>query len=289
MNSTAKITSFFEKKSLTLKGKLFEYDKPLVMGIINITKDSFYSSSRVCSWDSLIEKAGGMLKDGADIIDVGAMSTRPGAKEVPEKEEVERLSEAIKILSGTFPQAIFSVDTYRSKVALKAVESGAHIINDISAGAFDENIMKVAAEMRTPYIMMHTKGKPETMQQNCGYENMIREINIYFAERIVMALKAGINDIIIDPGFGFGKTLEQNYELLNSLSYFGFHNIPLCVGISRKSMIYKHLNISPDEALGGTIALNTLALMRGASILRVHDVKEASQLISLISMLRKHS
>ena len=289
MNSIAKNTSFFQKRSLNLKGRLFEFDKPLIMGILNLSEDSFFKGSHVSDSDSLLFSAEKMLADGADILDIGGMSTRPGAHELPQELECERLAEAIELLANRFPQAIISVDTYRSQTALAAIQAGAQIVNDISAGNFDSEMYDAIAPLSVPYIMMHTTAKPAEMQQKTVYNNLLSDINMFFAERIAVAKSAGIVDIIIDPGFGFGKTLEQNYELMAGLSLFQFHNLPVLVGISRKSMIYKLLNNNPEDALSGTIALNTFALLHGASILRVHDVLEAKQLLRLVEMLIKHS
>lgn len=287
MNTRAKNTYNFEKRSLNLRGRLFEYDKPLVMGILNLTENSFYAGSRILSEQQLLETTERMLAEGADILDIGAMSTRPGAVETPAEEERGKVARAIRLILRYYPDSILSVDTYRSSVASEALDAGALIINDISGGKFDIEIVKLAAEKSTPYIIMHTPAKPDVMQEFSEYKHLIKEVNIQLAERVRFAKDCGVNDIIIDPGFGFGKTLEQNYSLLANLNYFGIHELPIIVGVSRKSMIYKKLNINPEESITGTIALNTIALLNGANILRVHDVKEAKQVVELVCMLKQ--
>ncbi|MBK9389951.1 MAG: dihydropteroate synthase [Bacteroidetes bacterium] len=258
------------------------------MGIINITPDSFYGGSRIKNSDELLKAAGTMLKDGADIIDVGGYSSRPGAANVSEEEEGRRVLGAIKIISDEFPEAIISVDTFRASIAKAAVEEcGAHIINDISGGEADSGMFDVVKQLNVPYILMHMQGDPRTMQSDPVYNDVVADILKWFGERIFRLRSSGVKDIIIDPGFGFGKTIDHNYDMLNRLGDFSIAGLPLLVGLSRKSMIWKPLGINPDEALTGTIALNTIALLKGADILRVHDVKEAVQAVKLTVRLGK--
>lgn len=266
---------------INCKGNLIDLSKPKIMGILNVTPDSFFEASRGQTIDSALEKARKMIEEGADFIDIGGMSTRPGSEEISEEEEIKRVLPIIHSILQEFPETLISIDTYRAKVAEKAVVAGASIINDISAGNLDENFFKTVAEMNVPYILMHMKGTPQTMQKNPHYENVTLEINQFFAQKINELRELGINDIILDPGFGFGKTVEQNYELLKNLNLIGFDEFPLLVGVSRKSMITKFLNIHQNEALNGTTVLNTLALQKGANILRVHDVKEAKEVVEI--------
>lgn len=252
------------------------------MGILNVTQDSFYDGGKYNSEKTIIEHIEKMLSEDADFIDIGAYSSRPGAKEISSKEELSRLIPALEITAKRFPEAVISLDTFRSEIANICVQNyNVSIINDISSGEADFKMLETIADLQVPYIMMHKKGIPENMQDNPTYENIIREIILYFAHKTEIAKNLGIHDIIIDPGFGFGKTNVHNYELLDKLDKFEVFDYPLLVGISRKSMIYKTLNINPDDALPGTISLNTIALLKGANILRVHDVKEAKQIISL--------
>lgn len=276
-------THFPVNSHLKLKDKLVSLSSPKVMGIINITEDSFYSGSRITSDKQLIELAVLMQQEGADILDLGACSTRPGSKSIPLEVEKSNISKAVKLIRNELPEMIISVDTFRSEVAQIGIEHGADLINDISGGQIDPEILKVVAKNKVPYILMHMRGTPETMQDLIQYDNIFMEMVKYFSEKISILEEMNIHDIIIDPGFGFSKTMEQNFEILNSLEQFHLLGKPLLVGLSRKSMIYKKLNVSSDEALNGTTTLNTLALMKGASILRVHDVKEAKQIISLLS------
>lgn len=256
------------------------------MGILNITPDSFYDGGKYIAKENWISQTKKMLDEGADIIDIGAVSTRPGSKEISEKEELERLIPVIQTLKNIFPKIIISIDTYRSNVAMQMVKEGAAIINDISAGTFDKKMIETVAELNVPYIMMHIKGTPDNMQQNPFYDNVTKEIMIFFSKQIELCKKAGINDIIIDPGFGFGKTVEHNYQILKNLELFKIFELPVLVGISRKSMINKVLKIKAENALNGTTSLNTIALMKGADILRVHDVKQASETIKIVSELQ---
>ncbi|MBI5010857.1 MAG: dihydropteroate synthase [Bacteroidia bacterium] len=260
------------------------------MGILNITPDSFYRGSRFETDDDIIKAAGIMLEEGADILDVGGYSSRPGARDIPEEEEGRRVLGAIRKISTVYPEAIISVDTFRASVAKTAVEEcGAHIINDISGGKADPGMFEVVRHLNVPYILMHMKGDPRTMQENPVYNDVVADILKWFGEGIFRLRSAGVKDIIIDPGFGFGKTPEHNYEMLGRLGDFSIAGLPLMVGLSRKSMIWKPLGITAEEALTGTISLNTIALLRGADILRVHDVKEAVQAVKLTSLLRMNA
>jgi len=284
MNSQHKNTFISSQKTINSGGKLISLEKPLVMGILNITPDSFYDGGEHKDVDNALKHGAKMLEEGASIIDIGAVSTKPGAKEVTQEEEERRLIPVLKKMTKEFPDAIFSVDTYHSYIAKIAVDCGAQIINDISAGAFDKNMFRMISELQVPYIMMHIKGVPANMQKNPVYKDVVKEVIAYFSEKVAILRKMGVNDIIIDPGFGFGKTLEHNYELLRNLEYFSFFGLPLMAGVSRKSMINNALGIKPEEALNGTTVLNTIALMKGANILRVHDVKEAVETVKLFSI-----
>lgn len=270
---------------INCKGKLMDLSEPKVMGILNITPDSFYSGSRIDNAGQALKKAEQMIEEGAAILDIGGLSTRPGAENLSEDEELGRLMPVIEIILKYFPETIISVDTYRSKVAIETIKTGAAIINDISAGKFDENLFKTVAELQVPYILMHMQGTPQTMQINPQYDNVLTEVNLFLAEKVTELKKLGVNDIILDPGFGFGKSLGHNYSLLKNLDLIGFGDFPLLVGFSRKSMIKKLLNVDEQGALNGTTALNMIALQKGASILRVHDVKEARQTIEIFKEL----
>jgi len=268
-------------------GKLIDLDIPKVMGIMNITPDSFFGGSRYNTDKEIITAAGRMLEDGAAILDVGGYSSRPGAADISNEEEGRRVVRAIKIIRKEFPDAVISVDTFRSDVALEAIlEAGAQIINDISGGDADINMFSIVERLKVPYIMMHMKGEPSTMQKKAFYDDIVADILKYFGERIFRLRTAGVKDIIIDPGFGFAKTVEHNFDLLSRLDDLSIAGLPLMVGISRKSMIWKTLDITADEALNGTTAMHTVALLKGADILRVHDVKEAMQAIRLVSNIR---
>ena len=281
-----KDTFFSYKPSINCGGSLLTFDRPLIMGIMNITPDSFYGGSRLGDTDRIREAAGRMLDDGASILDVGAVSTRPGAKEISEDQEMERLKPALETLRNSYPGAVISVDTTRSGVARKVVnEYQVDMINDISGGQTDQGMLETIAELKVPYVVMHMRGKPENMQEHTNYSNLLRELLKYFSERISILNTIGVNDIIIDPGFGFSKTVEQNFEILERLDAFHIFNLPVLVGLSRKSLIYKTLGISPAEALNGTTALHTVAVLKGASILRVHDVYEAAQVVKLLDNL----
>ena len=273
--------------TLNCKGRILVIEKPIVMGIINATPDSFFDGSRFNSVDEIVAKAEKMLSDGADIIDIGGQSTRPGSELIPADEEIKRVVPAIKTIANKFPRAFISIDTFYSKVAVAAVIAGATIINDISAGGMDHKMIETVAELKVPYVLMHMKGTPQTMQQNTTYENITREVLDFFIAKTDELKNAGIVDIIIDPGFGFAKTIDQNFELLKNLSVFKMLDKAIMLGISRKSTIYKTLGVSAEEALNGTSVLNTIGLMNGASILRVHDVKEARESIKLFSAIYK--
>ena len=267
--------------TLNCKGRLLVIDKPLVMGVINATPDSFYGGSRLDGVDEIVAKAEKMLNDGADIIDIGGQSTRPGSELISADEEIGRVVPAVKAIANKFPEVFISIDTFYSKVAIAAVNAGATMVNDISAGSMDNKMIETVAELKVPYILMHMKGTPQTMQQNAVYENVTREVLDFFIAKTNDLKNAGIVDIIIDPGFGFAKTIDQNFELLKNLSVFKMLDKVLMLGISRKSTIYKTLGVNADDALNGTTILNTIGLMNGASILRVHDVKEAKEAVKL--------
>ncbi|MFZ2338117.1 MAG: dihydropteroate synthase [Bacteroidales bacterium] len=272
---------------INVKGKLTDLSVPRVMGIINVTPDSFFSGSRAESEGEIIGKAAKMLEEGADFIDIGGWSSRPGAGEITPEEEEKRVISAVRAVISEFPEAVISVDTYRSEIAEKAIlEYGAAMINDIAGGEADRLMFQTVARLQVPYIMMHMQGKPETMQENPFYEDVTAEITRWFGERIVKLQSMGVNDIIIDPGFGFGKNIRHNFELLKRLGDFSVTGLPLLAGVSRKSMIWKTLGITPEEALNGTTVLNTIALLAGADILRVHDVKEAVQAVKLVQSMK---
>jgi dihydropteroate synthase len=273
--------------NINCKGKLIDISSPKVMGILNITPDSFYDGGRYDQMNELLIQVEKMLNEGATFIDVGAYSSRPNAKHITEDEELDRIIPVIENIVNKFPEILISIDTFRSKVAKMSVAAGAALINDISAGQLDENMMSTIGQIGVPYIMMHMKGTPQNMQGQTDYKDMFKEINFYFSQRIAEARSQQIKDIIIDPGFGFAKTIAQNYELLRNLDLLKLIGLPLLVGVSRKSMIYKILESDPENALNGTTSLNTVALLKGASILRVHDVKEAMECIKLTNHLRK--
>ena len=267
--------------TLNCKGRLLVVEKPLIMGIINATPDSFYEGSRFSGTDKILSVAEKMLKEGADILDIGGQSTRPGSDFITPDEEMKRVIPAIELITKNFPDSFISIDTFYSLVAKEAVAVGACIVNDISAGAMDEEMIGTISSLQVPYILMHMKGTPKTMQENPVYENVIREVLDFFIVKINDLKNSGIKDMIIDPGFGFGKTIEQNFELLKNLSVFNMLDKPILVGISRKSTIYKTLGTTAADALNGTTVLNTIGLMNGASILRVHDIKEAKEAVTL--------
>ena len=271
--------------TLNCKGRMLVVDKPIVMGIINTTPDSFYKDSRRTTLDEILFQAEKMIKEGAAIIDVGGQSSRPGSGMIGPEEEIKRVIPAIIEISTRFPEIIISVDTFYSSVASKAVAAGASVVNDISAGAIDAEMIKTVAGLNVPYVLMHMQGTPLIMQQNPSYEDVTKEVLDFFIFKTAELREAGIKDIIIDPGFGFGKTIDHNFELLKKLEVFKILNMPLLLGVSRKSTISKTLGITADEALNGTTVLNTAGLLKGASILRVHDVKEAVESVKLVSYL----
>lgn len=256
------------------------------MGILNVTPNSFYDGGKHKEINSIIHQVDKMLSEGADFIDIGAYSSKPSAEFVSEEEEIKRLVPIVKSLVETFPNIVLSVDTFRAQVAKASVENGVAMVNDIAAGLLDDKMLETVAELKVPYIMMHMRGNPQTMQNLTQYDDIVKEMMFYFSERIQKARSFGISDIVIDPGFGFAKTLEQNYEVLHKMELFKILELPILVGVSRKSMIYKVLENSPQEALNGTSVLNTIALQKGAKILRVHDVKEAVECIKLVSKLK---
>ena len=273
--------------AINCRGQLLSLSTPAVMGIINVTEDSFYEGNRMHELHQVLEKAGQHLEEGAAILDLGAQSTRPGAALVGPDEEVHRLVPAIHAILNRYPKAIISIDTWYAAVAEKAIHAGAAIINDISAGDMDAGMIPVAGKLQVPYIAMHMQGKPATMQKNPQYENVVAEVLDYLVQKLAQCRAAGIKDFIADPGFGFGKTIDHNYALLKSLHLFcDILGVPLLTGISRKSMIYKLLNITPVEALNGTTVLNTIALQQGAHILRVHDVKAAVEAVKLTEKMK---
>lgn len=262
--------------TLNLRGKLYPLDEPQIMGILNVTPDSFFAESRTSDDEQIAARVKQMMDEGADMIDIGGYSSRPGADDVSPQEEMERLRRGLRIVRKLYPNVPISVDTFRADVARMCIEEeGADLINDIAAGMMDRQMFKTVARLGVPYIMMHMQGTPETMQLDPHYNNLRREVMLYFAERIDRLCQMGAKDIIIDPGFGFGKTVEHNYELMNHLEDFSVFNLPILVGISRKSMIYKLIGGTPQTSLNGTTVLNTIALTKGAHILRVHDVKQA--------------
>lgn len=271
---------------INIRGRLLDLSQPRIMGIINITGDSFYRNSRHMTGDDILEAAGEMLAEGADIIDVGGCSTRPGAPEIPKDIEKKRVCDAVKLILNRYPNAVISVDTYRAAVAMEAVmNSGADIINDISGGEMDPEMFPLIKSLNVPYIMMHMQGTPQTMQENPVYEDVVTDIIRWFGPRISRLRQAGVKDIVIDPGFGFGKTAGHNFEILRRLTEFRITGLPVLAGLSRKSMIWKTLSITPEEALNGTAALNMTALMNGASMLRVHDVREAREVVALFQKI----
>ncbi|MDA3891227.1 MAG: dihydropteroate synthase [Salinivirgaceae bacterium] len=281
------IQSFFNShKLINCRGKLIDLSKPKVMGIMNITPDSFYNKSRFIGKENVAQRAKQIIEGGGDIIDIGAYSSRPGAEHINEEIEWNRLAPALEVVRVSYPDVLISVDTFRSGIAKKAVtDFDVDIINDISAGSMDETMFATIAELKLPYIIMHMQGTPQTMQEKPSYEHLMREVFYFFAQKIAKLKEYGIADIIIDPGFGFGKTLEHNYEILSKLDEFKIFELPVLVGLSRKSMVYKFLKNSPDEALNGTTALNTISLVNGANILRVHDVKEAVESVKLFTQI----
>lgn len=280
----------FKPYSLNLQGRLVTIDRPWVMGIINVTPDSFYGGSRVNDEQTLVARVGQMLADGADVLDIGACSTRPGSQSVDATGEMERLQWALDIIRRTAPDVIISVDTYRADVARRCVEEwGANIINDISGGTLDEAMFDTVASLQVPYVLMHTRGTPETMASMTDYDDVAADVLEWMARRIDTLRQMGVADVIADPGFGFAKDQEQNYRLLSCLDAFHALDAPLLVGVSRKRMIYTPLECGPDEALNGTTVVNTIALQQGAHILRVHDVKAAAEAVKITTLMRHSS
>lgn len=274
--------------SLNIKGRLIEINRPQVMGILNVTPDSFFTDSRSFDADAISHRVATMVAEGADMIDIGAYSSRSGAGEVSVTEEMQRLERGMAIVRKIAPSILVSVDTFRADVARYAVESlGVDMVNDISAGLLDDNMVATVAQLKVPYIAMHMRGTPATMSEMIQYDNVVADVMRELSQRINEFTLAGINDIIIDPGFGFAKTTEQNYELLQNLELFHELGYPLLVGVSRKSMIYRALGVTPDDALNGTTVVNTIALQAGASILRVHDVKQAVETVKIMMLTNK--
>ncbi|SHM25200.1 dihydropteroate synthase [Flavobacterium xinjiangense] len=271
--------------TINCKGQLIDLSTPKVMGILNVTPNSFFDGGKYKNENEILSQVEKMIIEGATFIDIGAYSSKPNAEFVSEEEEISRIVPAINLILKHFPEAILSIDTFRSEVAKASIENGAAIVNDISAGHLDDKMLVVIGKYNVPYIMMHMRGTPQTMQTLTVYDDIIKEMLFYFSERISIARSFGINDLIIDPGFGFAKKLDQNYEVFKKMELFNILELPLLVGISRKSMIYKTLNTSVEQALNGTTILNTLALSKGAKILRVHDVKEAMECVTLFNKI----
>ncbi|WP_179008654.1 dihydropteroate synthase [Winogradskyella forsetii] len=272
--------------TINCKGKLIDLSTPKVMGILNVTPDSFFDGGKYKDESEILHQVESMLNDGATFIDIGGYSSRPNADDVSEAEELNRVLPVVELILTHFPKTLISIDTFRSEVAKRSIEVGAALINDISAGKLDDNMLSTIGKLGVPYIMMHMKGNPKTMQQQTHYQDLVKEIIAYFAERIAVAHQKKINDIIIDPGFGFAKTTAQNFELLNTLELLQLTDKPILAGVSRKSMIYKTLNSNSENALNGTTALHMVALEKGAKILRAHDVKEAMECVTLYNRLK---
>lgn len=272
--------------TINCKGQLLDLSTPKVMGVLNLTPDSFYDGGKFKNEKEALKQVEKYRIDGMDILDIGAYSSRPGADDISEDEELKRQNSVLKQITKEFPDLVISIDTFRSSVAKESLDQGAHIINDISAGKLDEQMLEVIAQYQVPYIMMHMRGTPQTMKQLTTYDDLVKEVVYYFSERLAVTKKMGINDVIIDPGFGFAKTTAQNFELLNHLDILQSLDVPILTGISRKSMIYKTLGIDSKQALNGTTALHMVALQNGSSILRVHDVLEAKECITLYQKLK---
>lgn len=279
---------FRTKTTLNFRGKLYDMNNPMVMGILNITPDSFYDGGKYITEQKILSRAEQILDEGAEIIDLGAYSSRPGATHISEEEETKRVISAIDLIHKKIPEAILSVDTFRATIAQKAVDHGAAIINDISGGNMDTQMFETIARLNVPYILMHMQGTPQTMQNAPQYKDVIEDVILELSKKINQLQQLGVNDIIIDPGLGFGKTLDQNYRIINSINRFRILGHPVLIGASRKSMIYKLLETSAEKALNGTTAVNTIALLNGASILRVHDVKEAVETIKIVNQLKNN-
>ncbi|PWA04404.1 dihydropteroate synthase [Flavobacterium psychrotolerans] len=275
--------------TINCKGNLIDLATPKVMGILNITPNSFFDGGKYSNESEILSQSEKMLIEGATFIDIGAYSSKPNAAFVSEEEELGRIIPIVNLILKHFPEALLSIDTFRSEVARVCIEEGAAIINDISAGNLDDRMLEIVSNYKVPYIMMHMRGTPQTMQTFTNYDNIVKEILFYFSEKVVKARSLGINDLIVDPGFGFAKSLEQNYEILRKLDLFQMLELPILVGFSRKSMIYKPLNSNAQEALNGTTVLNTIALEKGSKILRVHDVKEAVECVTLFNKINLQS
>lgn len=288
---TSTANKFLKRKNtINLDGRILDLAKPVVMGILNVTPDSFFDGGKYKTEKKVLKRAEEILEQGGTVIDIGAVSTKPGAEGISTKDEIDRLLPAVKAVKKAFPDAFVSIDTYRSWVALTVIEEcGPCMVNDVSGGEFDDHMFDTVGKLNVPYILMHMLGTPLKMQENPQYEDIIRDISLFFTDRVKRLTKAGVKDIIIDPGFGFGKTMEHNYELLNRLDSFKVFQLPLMVGASRKSMIFKLLGNNPDDALNGTTVINTLALMGGSDILRVHDVREAVEAVRILNMIRSTS
>ncbi len=274
------------QKTINCKGRLMDFSSPKVMGILNVTPDSFFDGGEYNGVETALRQAEKMLKEGADIIDIGGMSSRPGAEIISIDEELNRVVPVVKAIMAEFPETFISIDTVHAKVAREAVHIGACIVNDISGGSIDKELIPTVGQLKVPYILMHMKGKPQNMQDQTNYDDLVTNIRDFLVKKIQQLYNAEIKDIIIDPGFGFGKTIQQNYVLLKELQSFHILDYPVLVGLSRKSMIYKYLNVQPHEALNGTSVLHMIALQNGAHILRVHDVKEAKQVAKLWEILK---
>ncbi len=283
-----KNTVFQQKSTLNVRGRLFDLSKPKIMGILNLTPDSFYDGGRNNNLHDALKRTEQILSEGADLIDIGAYSSRPGAEHISEKTESERLIPVLKAIINEFPDAILSIDTFRSGIARSAVKEGAGLINDISAGSMDPEMFQTIANLGVPYIMMHMKGTPQTMTTQDNYDNITTEVCEYFVSRIQKLKSLGVNDLVVDPGFGFAKNMQQNYELLSNLEHLKSTGHPILAALSRKSMIYKLLETDAEHALNGTTAANTIALIKGANILRVHDVKEALEALKIVNQLNIH-
>jgi dihydropteroate synthase len=289
MKSAPESNFFSTKKTINLRGRLLDLSTPKIMGVLNVTPDSFFDGGRYDSDSAILRQVEKMIDEGAHMIDVGGYSSRPGAEDVPQQEELNRVVHAIRLITQRFPDTDISIDSFRSEVASAAVQEGASIINDISSGELDSNMFGMAARLNVPYIAMHMRGNPMNMNQHTGYDNLVKEIADFFHQKVNTLHQHGVKDVIIDPGFGFSKTVQQNFELLDRLDYFGILGKPVMAGLSRKSMIWKTLAINPDDALNGTTSVNTIALLKGVSILRVHDVRPAAEAVKLVMALKSHA
>lgn len=286
---TSSASKFFKRKSsISLNGKLIDLADPVVVGILNVSKDSFYDGGKYTTESAILQQTEKMIREGAGIIDVGAVSTRPGSDMISTKEELTRLLPAVTAIRKRFPDIPLSIDTFRSWVALRVIDDiGECIVNDISGGNFDDHMFDTIAKLGVPYVLMHILGIPKTMQEDPEYEDVVQDVSRYFSDKVRRLTKAGVKDVILDPGFGFGKNLEDNYDLLNRLDSFKVFQLPVLVGVSRKSMIYKLLEVDPEHSLTGTVAVNVMALLGGADLLRVHDVREAAEAVKLFKKLKE--